>query len=168
MDSAYFDSSVFLAIFNKEPTGTAIKALLKELKRDKVRIYTSIITIQEVSVLSFRRGTLVTDHYAKVDKLARIEGITKEIALTAAKLEAQIKDLGQASDTKEQQEENRRRKWDCFHLATALSLQCKTFYALDPKLLKRREQLSITSMEFCRPEPKKPSLDFPDTGSLPN
>jgi predicted nucleic acid-binding protein len=46
-DPVYFDSSVFLAIFmGSDP---AIKALLKELKRDKIRIYTSIITIQEVS-----------------------------------------------------------------------------------------------------------------------
>jgi predicted nucleic acid-binding protein len=49
-DPVYFDSSVFLSIFMGESSGPSIKQLLKELTRDKTKIYTSIITIQEVSV----------------------------------------------------------------------------------------------------------------------
>ena len=52
----YFDSSVFLSIFMGESSGPSIKQLLQELTRDKTKIYTSIITIQEVSVHAFRRG----------------------------------------------------------------------------------------------------------------
>lgn len=117
-DPVYFDSSVFLAIFMGEASGPDIKELLKELRRDKVRVYTSIITVQEVSVKGFSKGAASTDNYSKVSKLARIEGITKDIALEAARLEAQIIDQTKVKD----REDNKRRKWDCFHIATAIAL----------------------------------------------
>src|SRR6516225_2989915 len=106
----YFDTSVFLEIgAKKSKFATQIKGLLKELRRDKVRIYTSILTVQESAVLSYRRGALARDDYGKINEFARIVGVTKDIALTAAKLEAQIKDdAGKAAV-----EDNRRRKWDC-------------------------------------------------------
>jgi predicted nucleic acid-binding protein len=129
-DPVYFDSSVFLSIFMGESSGTSIKQLLKELARDKTKIYTSIITIQEVSVHSFRTGVRQTDNYSKVSKLARVHGITKEMALNAAKFEAQLIDRTPAKD----REDNKRRKWDCFHIATALELGCRTFYATDEKI----------------------------------
>jgi predicted nucleic acid-binding protein len=88
----YFDSSVFISIFMNDPTASKIKELLIELKREKIRVYTSIIAVQEVSVMSYRKGTIAQDNYSKIDKLARIEGITKDIALTAAKYEAHIID----------------------------------------------------------------------------
>ena len=149
-DPVYFDSSVFLAIFMGEASGPAIRELLKELRRDKVRIYTSIITVQEVSVHTFRKGALATDNYSKVSKLSRIEGITKDVALEAAKLEAQIIDQTKVKD----REDNKRRKWDCFHIATATALGCRTFFALDEKLLNRGHLLNITSMAFGKPVPR--------------
>lgn len=161
MDLAYFDSSVFLAIFNGEPTAVAIKALLRELKADGCRVCTSIITIQEVSVLSFRAGTVATDNYAKVNRLARIHGISKDIALTAAKLEAQLKDRFKAGSQKEQEEHNRRRKWDCFHIATAIDLRCRWLYSLDPGMLGCQERLLIGGVQFSEPVPRCPEL-FPD------
>src|SRR5205807_1109434 len=101
-----------------------------ELGEEKVRIYTSILTIQEVSVLMFRRGTLATDHFTKVHRIARVENITKDVALTAAKLEAHLKDVKNANATKDEQiAENRRRKWDCFHIATAMTLGCRTLFS---------------------------------------
>jgi predicted nucleic acid-binding protein len=150
----YFDTSVFIAIFKGDPSSAAIKELLLELKRDKVRVCTSIITLQEASVEPFRKGTLVEDRSAKIDKIARIEGVTKEIALTAAKYEAHIKDQTKAAD----QQDNKRRKWDCFHIATAVALGCSTFYTADEKQLKRKQQFNVTGMTFLRPEPSKPSL----------
>jgi len=105
MTAAYFDTSVFIDIFLATEGAAGIRALLRELKRDKVRIYTSIITVQEVSVLSFRAGRPFDDNHAKVNKMARIQTITREIALTAAKLEAQMIDLTPQKD----QIENRRR-----------------------------------------------------------
>src|SRR5271169_1057889 len=105
MQPVYFDSSVFISIFMGDESSAAIKELLLELKRDKVRIYTSIITVQEVCVQPYRKGTLAEDRCAKIDKIARIEGVSKEIALTAAKYETHIKDQTRAAD----QQENKRR-----------------------------------------------------------
>jgi len=154
----YFDSSVFVAIFMGENTGScsgaSIRAHLKELKRDKIKIYTSILTIQEVSVGTYRKGTVATDNFSKVHKLARITGITKEVALTAAKYEAHIKDQTAEGD----QEDNKRRKWDCFHIAAAMELGCSVFYTCDDKQLKRKKQFGIKAMEFSYPVPKKPEL----------
>lgn len=120
MKAAYFDTSVFLAILNGEDAGFGIRALLRELKKDKVRIYTSILTVQEVSVQSFQAGQSYDDNHAKVNKLARVYTISREIALTCAKLEASMKDhMNKAQLTEEERiGQNRRRKWDCFHIAT--------------------------------------------------
>jgi predicted nucleic acid-binding protein len=152
----YFDSSVFLSIFMGESSGPVIKQLLQELTRDKTKIYTSIITIQEVSVHAFRKGARPTDNYSKVSKLARIHGLTKEMALGAAKFEAELIDRTPMKE----REDNKRRKWDCFHIATAMELGCRTFYATDEKMLKRKEHFGITGMDFSRPFPKTGSL-FP-------
>lgn len=160
-DPVYFDSSVFLAIFMGEASGPSIKELLKELRRDKVKIYTSIVTIQEVSVQTFRKGAPAADNYTKVNKLARIHGITKEIALTSAKLEAQILDDMKPRD----REDNKQRKWDCFHLATAMELGCRTFYGLDDKQLKRGKRF-CAGLWFGKPVPRNLSLSLfpePDT-----
>lgn len=157
MRPVYFDSSVFLSIFMGHATAAKTKELLLELKRDKVRVYTSIIAVQEVSVMSYRKGSIAQDNYSKIDKLARIEGITKDIALTAAKYEAYIIDQTAPKD----REDNKRRKWDCFHIATAISLGCGAFYTCDEKQLKRKEQFGLTSISFLRPAPSTPTLPFP-------
>jgi len=81
-----------------------------------------------------------------VNKLARIQGITKESALTAAKLEAQIIDHTAPRD----REDNKRRKWDCFHVATAMELGCRTLYTSDDKMLKRRNQFGLAGMDFSK------------------
>jgi predicted nucleic acid-binding protein len=156
-DPVYFDSSVFLSIFMGESSGPSIKQLLKELTRDKTKIYTSIITIQEVSVHTFRKGARQTDNYSKVSKLARIHGLTKEMALSAAKFEALLIDRTPVKE----REDNKRRKWDCFHIATAVELGCRTFYSTDEKMLKRKEHFGITGMDFARPSPRTGSL-FPE------
>lgn len=143
MEPAYFDSSPFIAIFKGEDRNEEIRELLRELKRLRVRISTSIITIQEVSVLSYRLGTVATDNYVRVSRLARIEGLSKEVALTAAKIEAQILDRLKPRSKPEKEEDNKRRKWDCFHIATAMSLKCGVLYSLDRGMLARKEQLKI-------------------------
>ena len=166
MRTAYFESSVFLAILNGEDAGAGIRALLRELKREKVRIYTSILTVQEVSVQSFQAGHSYDDNHAKINKIARIYTITREIALTCAKLEATIKDgINKATLTEEERiGQNRRRKWDCFHIATAMCLECTTLYSLDEGMLSRRHQFSINSMQFQKPLPSKLDL-FPENPS---
>ena len=162
MDVVYFDSTVFITIFAGLGRKSDLRALLRELRRDKVKIYTSIITVQEVSVATFRKGTIVADNHSKVDRLSRIVGINKDIALLAAKFEAHIIDQTAHAD----QEENKRRKWDCFHIATAMDLKCRTLYTSDEKMLKRRRQFGI-SMDFSLPIPVKRELfDEPDAPLL--
>ena len=157
MDSIYFDSAVFLAIFNGESNGPDIRALLKELKRDKVKIQTSIITIQEVSVLGFCRGQVPTDNHSKVERLARIQGMTRETALNAARLEAMMKDTA-PEDSGQKTDENKRRKWDCFHIATAIELKCRTLYTCDPRMLALKERLGISDISFSHPRPRNLGL----------
>jgi predicted nucleic acid-binding protein len=160
VESVYFDSSVFLAVIVGEKNGPQIRALLRELKQKRTRIYTSIITLQEISVLSFRRGGTADDPVSKLHKMARIAGMTKDIALTAAKLEAQIKDLAKEPKEPDLIAENRRRKWDCFHIATAMALHCSTVFSCDEKFRKRKKQLGIEDMDFLPPVPTTGELDL--------
>lgn len=157
MDSVYFDSAVFLAIFNGESNGPDIRALLKELKKDKVKIQTSIITIQEVSVLGFCHGNVPTDNHSKVERLARIQGLTRETALNAARLEARMKDTA-TGNTEQRAIESKRRKWDCFHIATAIELKCGTLYTCDPQMLALKERLAISDISFSHPRPRNLGL----------
>lgn len=160
MNACYFDTSVFLAILNGEPTGPGIRALLRELKAEKTKIYTSIITAQEASVEVLRHGGKADDVYAQIDKLARIQTITKEIAQKAARLEAEVIAKIRPSDLAEEERIglNRRRKWDCFHIATALDLRCGVLYALDHKLLNRKQHLGLPGIAFLEPIPSKMEL----------
>ena len=158
--TVYVDSSVFLAIFMGDKTGPEILELLRDLKKQKVRIITSIITVQEVSVASYRPAQIATDNHARVHKLAKIESVTRDVALTAAKIEACVIEKSKNKTSKEKQEDNKRRKWDCFHIATAQCQQCDTLYSLDKGMLTRQALLGITKMQFLEPKPTSlPLLD---------
>jgi predicted nucleic acid-binding protein len=163
MSACYFDTSVFLAILNGEPTATGIRALLRELKHEKVRIYTSIITVQEASVQVFRAGGRAGDIHAQIAKLARIQTITREISLTSARLEAEILRKMRPHELSEEERigQNRRRKWDCFHIATALELNCAHLYTLDGKMINRKTHLDLPYLEFLLPSPRRIEL-FPE------
>lgn len=88
--------------------------------------------------MAFRHGGSGNDNHAKVSNLARVIGITKEIAVAAAKLEVRTFDSSRSRSGGEKITENRRRKWDCFHVATALDRKCGALYALDEELLKKK------------------------------
>lgn len=136
MTPVYFDTSVFLAVLAKQPQAVQVRGLLNELKADKIRIYTSILTVQEASVSSFMHGNMFADPHSKIARLARIATVTRDIAMTAAKFEAAVLSAAKVSMAKAQYDQiadNRRRKFDCFHLATAVSLGCANFYAFDDK-----------------------------------
>ena len=163
MRLVYFDSSIFLAIFNGEKACADIRALLKELRQENSKICTSIITIQEVSVLSFRAGVTVQDNHSKVSRMARIQGITKEVAMTAAKIEAQM--IDRALRESSQEPKSQRRKWDCFHLATALTLRCDCLYTLDNGLLGCQDIIGQSGMRLSEPKPKAYPL-FPETSQV--
>ena len=90
--TVYFDSSVFLSILNGDSSALQIRSLLADLQKERIKICTSIITIQEVSVGCYRHGSTTTDNHGYVKKLARIEGVTRDVALMAAKIEAQMID----------------------------------------------------------------------------
>jgi hypothetical protein len=95
--------------------------------------------------------------------LARIQTITREISLMAAKLEAELIQKMKPDDLTEEERigQNRRRKWDCFHIATALELNCQYLYALDDQMLNRKKHLNLTFLEFLPPQPKRAEL-FPE------
>jgi predicted nucleic acid-binding protein len=164
-EPVYFDTSIFLEIVSRRSKYTArLRELLKELQEKKSRVYTSILTVQELSVSSYRKGEIARDTMADIRRIARVYSPTKEMALTAAKLEAQLKDIAQAEadkrdkrkpETEEQKLEriceNRRRKWDCFHIATAQVLGCSVMYATDTDLQKRPKQLGIKSLKIVPP-----------------
>jgi predicted nucleic acid-binding protein len=177
----YFETSVFIeAAAKRSKLKKPIRELLKAFGEDKVRLYTSIITVQELSVAVFLRGAGVKDTYGDLSKIARIYTVTKEIALTAAKYEAALKDITKAElakrDTKKPETEdekldriceNRRRKWDCIHLATAKILGCEYLYSTDKALQKRPRQLGI-DMKVLSPEVPIASIKGPlvkDVGS---
>jgi predicted nucleic acid-binding protein len=160
--NVYLDTSVFLAILNGEPTGPGIRALLRELKIAKAKVYTSIITIQEASVEAIRAGARGDDLYGQIGKLARTQTITREIAIRAAQLEARVIQKMRPADLSEEERIglNRRRKWDCFHIATAMDLGCAALYSLDGKMLNRKQHLDLTGIDFLPPLPSKMDM-FP-------
>jgi predicted nucleic acid-binding protein len=163
VDSVYIDSSCFLAIFNGEPKAAEVKALFRELRRERSRICTSIITIQEISVASFLFGQSKVDNYLKVDNFARIHGITKEIALTAARLEAEMLKRTQSKEQKAQT--SPRRKMDCFDIATALETRCRCLYSLDERMLKCKGLIPENyALNFSQPVPKAPELFSQSSG----
>lgn len=173
--TVYFDTSVFLEMGAKRSKrAKEIRSLLKELQEERVRIYTSIITVQEVSVASYRQGAMTKDTYGDVHAFARIYEITKDVALTAAHREAELKDIAEAEEAKrpknkpETEEQkinricsNRRRKWDCFHIATAQSLNCSTIYSTDEGMKKRPVQLGIKNLKVLEPKPTEPTISGP-------
>lgn len=161
----YFDTSIFIEIGTKySRRGKELRELLQDLKERRIRIYTSILTVQELSVAAHRKGAIARDVMGDIRSLARVYSVTKEIAITAAKREAELKDLAAEEANKRdknkplsKQEEidricdNRRRKWDCFHIATAQVLGCATLYTTDNQLQKRPGQLGIQNLEIIQP-----------------
>ena len=167
----YFDTSVFIELANpKSKIAKELRGLVSELVEEKARIYTSMITVQEMSVAVYRRGAKSRDTYGDIHALARIYTITKDVALTAAHREAELKDISdqQQSAGKETEDqriericENRRRRWDCFHIATAQTLGCSVLYSTDGKLQDRPRQLGIKDLMILPPQPTPRSIEGP-------
>ena len=168
----YFDTTIFVEMGAKRSQyKPCIRRLMQELTDAKARIYTSIITVQELGVAAYKPGTVARDTYGDVSSISKIYAITKEVSLTAAKGEAGLKEISEREvaarhSRKETHEEelericeNRRRKWDCFHIATAQVLGCSEIYSTDRKFAKRPEQLGIRSLKVFDPcqVPKNPN-----------
>jgi pentatricopeptide repeat protein len=158
---AYFDTSVLIEATAKNGKVDEVRALLRELRSDKVRIYTSIITVQEASVLAFRHGGDGMDLHGEISNLARIVGVTRDIAVEAARMEAQIRD--HCKENPEESESKQRRRWDCFHLASAVVLGCRHFYTTDRHFATRKSQLGLTSLTILKPISRVPTLPFSAT-----
>jgi predicted nucleic acid-binding protein len=164
--TAYLDTSIFLEMAgNNVKLKKRIRELLEELSDEKVRLYTSVITVQELAVATYRMGAVPRDTYADINSIARIYTVTKDVAMTAAKREAELKDLAERGSGKRGSKravtpdeklericENRRRKWDCFHLATAQITGCGELYTTDSKLQKRPELLGIKNLIALTPD----------------
>jgi predicted nucleic acid-binding protein len=150
VDTAYFESSVYIAIFNGEERAQEVKSLVRELRREHAKICTSIITVQEVSVVCYRAGGTQIDNYAKVERLTdRIYGVNREIVLMAAELEAQLLDRAKKlGKPKGQRVEEHR------HVATALHLNCHRLYSFDPHLKSISTLPMVRSLIVSEPKPK--------------
>jgi len=156
----YFDTSVFLDIFTKSsPNRLEIFNLLRELKESKVTIFTSILTVEEASVLTYRRGHIAYDNHAAINKMAKIWGIDRDVAMTTAKHEADIRDMFHKSKTQEEMKD--RRRWDCFHIATAQVRECSHLYTTDPGMMKRKGHLGLPDLQILPPRPVSATLNFP-------
>jgi len=94
--------------------------------------------------------------------------------LTAAKREAELKDLtdkhrAKRSKNKAETEdekldricENRRRKWDCFHIATAQHIGCGELYTTDTDLQKRPKQLGLRGRKALTPDAPMKTINGP-------
>ncbi|MGC2636419.1 MAG: type II toxin-antitoxin system VapC family toxin [Acidobacteriaceae bacterium] len=171
----YFDTSVFIELAKpKSSIAKELRGLLKELEEEKARIYTSIITVQEMSVAVYRRGAKSKDTYGDIHQLARIYAVNKDVALTAAHREAELKDIAEKQQTggkpTEDQRieticENRKRRWDCFHIATAQTIGCTVMYSTDGKLQDRPKQLGIHDLKIVAPRPTPRSVAGPLFGN---
>lgn len=156
MARVYFDSTLFIAILaQEEPRATNVKSLLAELSRSRTAIYTSILSIAECSVSLMRVGGDATKALELIHDIAKVQSITEEIALATARLEAQLIQLcppGERTAGK-----RRHRRWDCFHMATALDVKCAELYSFDQDY----SSMSATcSLAIACPEPiaKNPTL----------
>ena len=157
-DMVYFDTSVFLDILAAKPNSAQIETLLQELTASGSKIYTSILTQQEVQVRPYRRGQVARELHRMVARLAKIKSIDLDTALTAAKLEASIVDG--AYETEDQRKDKRRRKWDCFHIATAMVLGCTAFYSTDERMRKVVTKIGPPGMKALSPTPKQGTLQL--------
>lgn len=165
MAPVYFDTSVFLAVMAGEATAGEVRSLLHELRNDKVRIYTSILTVQEAAVSSFLHGAMFNDPHTKIAKMARVASVTRDIAMTAAKFEALVI-MADRNATASAASDNKRRKFDLFHLATALAFGCSRLYTFDRKFKARAKQLNM-GLEVLAPAPKSPMLPLEPSGFAP-
>jgi hypothetical protein len=98
--------------------------------------------------------------------MAKIWGIDKAIALTTAKREAEIRDLFKLGKSGVEEEMKHRRRWDCFHIATAQVRECSRLYTTDDGMMKRKGQLHIPDLQILSPSPSEGTLPFPSGISL--
>lgn len=159
MSSVYFETSVFISLLKGEERCKDVKDLLRNLKDSDVRIFTSILTIQEISVAAYIAGGKPIDSYEKVSRLARVQNLTKEMVLLAAKYEAAIITNRAGAPV-----EKARRKWDCFHVATATVIGCSPIYTFDKGMI-RNAALFGVSVPIIEPRPKIKPLPFEDETS---
>ena len=52
--TAYFDSALWIAVLVGEPTAVDVDTLIGEIKKDKGRVLTSIMTLTEITVRAYR------------------------------------------------------------------------------------------------------------------
>ena len=97
----YFDTSIFIEIATpRSKYKKLVRELLQDLQERRVHVYTSILTVQEMSVAVHRKGTVAKDILGDIKSIARVYTMTKEIAMTAGKLEAAIKDIADDKEKK--------------------------------------------------------------------
>lgn len=158
-EPVYFETSAVLEVINATALGSEVRDLIMELRKEKIRIYTSILTVHEASILSFRRGNADREVDAIIAQFARIVTIDRAVALTAARLEAGILDYFKTGPGI-RDEARHRRRWDCLHIATAQVYGCSTLYAYDDDFRKRTSQVNVDNLKIARPVASQPQLNL--------
>jgi predicted nucleic acid-binding protein len=80
MKTAYLDTTIFVEMATKRSKyRSQIRNLLEELKKDRVRIYTSMITVQELAVATYRAGAPARDVFSDINAFARVYNITRTL-----------------------------------------------------------------------------------------
>ncbi len=143
---AYFDSNLWLAFLKGEPGHVEdVRTLLKEIKENRGRVVTSVITLIEVAIKAYRVSPAKANtYYSTIDNLATIYAVSPPIALLAAKIEGQF----------------RVRRWDAVHLATAAHHNASVFYTFDEKLQKKDFSAEPSIPNVKKPTPAQRSFDI--------
>lgn len=153
-ETAYFDSSLWVAILAEETTVDDVTTLIQEIKRDRGRILTSILTLTEISVRAYSQDPQkVTEGMTLVSAAAAICNLTQEVALLTAKIEAQFMTSVWSAEGA-----NLRRRWDALHLATAAPFKADVFYTFDKRLLNADFSAEPQIPPLKRPQPRQGSL----------
>jgi predicted nucleic acid-binding protein len=160
MPQVYFDSSIFLAVLGLESSAGEIRNLLAELSQSRTKIYTSIITVAECCVGSIKADGDPNRALELIYEIAKVQSVTESIAVATARIEAQM--IKSTATLKKDVIARRGRRWDCFHMATALEMQCSVLYSTDNHFG------SIASYADLKIQCKKPEARNPGLFELPS
>lgn len=152
--AAYFDTSLWIAVLADEPPAGDVLTLIEEIKHDRGRIVTSILTLTEISVRAYQKAPArVAAGVQLVSAVSAICAVSQDVALLTAKIEATF-----MASVWQGTLGNRKRRWDALHLATAATYAATVFYTFDNGLLGADFSALPAIPPVRRPQPLQGSL----------